>query len=188
MIGLEEIKTPSAGKRFLWTAGHILRGNVVLVIALIAAAVTCFFVPFDGEYLGYFDLRTLSCLFCTLAVVAALKNIKFFVWLADVIVRRFKNMRNIVLALVFVTYFGSMIMANDMALVTFLPLGWFVLESCGNKKLAAFTFIMQNIPPTWAECSLPSEIRRICTSIPITRSPRRSFLPLWQSRLPSRSC
>ena len=145
VIGLEEIKTPSAGKRFLWTAGHILRGNVVLVIALIAAAVTCFFVPFDEEYLGYFDLRTLSCLFCTLAVVAALKNIKFFVWLADVIVRRFKNMRNIVLALVFVTYFGSMIMANDMALVTFLPLGWFVLESCGNKKLAAFTFIMQNI-------------------------------------------
>ena len=54
-------------------------------------------------------------------------------------------MRNIVLALVFVTYFGSMIMANDMALVTFLPLGYFVLESCGNKKLTAFTFIMQNI-------------------------------------------
>lgn len=141
----EETQSPSRGKRFLWTAGHILRGNVVLLVALAAAAITCFFVPFDKEYLGYFDLRTLSCLFCTLAVVAALRNIKFFVWLADIIVRRFKNMRNIVLALVFVTYFGSMIMANDMALVTFLPLGWFVLESCGNKRLAAFTFIMQNI-------------------------------------------
>lgn len=78
-------------------------------------------------------------------MVAAFKNIKFFVWLADIIVRRFKNMRNIVLALVFVTYFGSMIMANDMALITFLPLGYFVLDSCGNKKLTAFTFIMQNI-------------------------------------------
>ena len=115
------------------------------VVALAAAGITCFFVPFDREYLGYFDLQTLSCLFCTLAVVAAFKNIRFFVWLADIIVRRFKNMRNIVLALVFVTYFGSMVMANDMALVTFLPLGFFVLESCGNKKLTAFVFIMQNI-------------------------------------------
>lgn len=124
---------------------HFLKSSVVLLVAIAAAAITCFFVPPDREYLGYFDLRTLSCLFCTLAVVAAFKNIKFFVWLADIIVRRFKNLRNIVLALVFVTYFGSMIMANDMALITFLPLGYFVLDSCGNKKLTAFTFIMQNI-------------------------------------------
>ncbi len=124
---------------------HFVKSSAVLIVALVAAAVTCFFVPFDREYLGYFDLRTLSCLFCTLAVVAAFKNIRFFVWLADIIVRRFKNMRNIVLALVFVTYFGSMIMANDMALITFLPLGYFVLDSCGNKKLTALTFIMQNI-------------------------------------------
>lgn len=124
---------------------HILKSSVVLLVALAAAAITCFFVPPDAEYLGYFDLQTLTCLFCTLAVVAAFKDIKFFEWLADAIVRRFKNMRNIVLALVFVTYFGSMIMANDMALITFLPLGWFVLQSCGSRKLTAFTFIMQNI-------------------------------------------
>ena len=124
---------------------NFLKANAVLIIAIIAAAVTCFFVPFDEEYAGYFDWRTLSCLFCTLAVVAAFKNIRFFVWLADVIVRRFKSIRTVIISLVFVTYFGSMIMANDMALVTFLPLGYFVLESCDGKKYMAFTFIMQNI-------------------------------------------
>ena len=132
-------------RRFALAAVHFFKSSVVLLVALAAAGITCIFVPVDREYLGYFDLQTLACLFCTLAVVAAFKNIRFFEWLADVIVRRFKNMRNIVLALVFVTYFGSMIMANDMALVTFLPLGYFVLESCGNRKLTAFTFIMQNI-------------------------------------------
>ena len=132
-------------KRFLHMAGHLAKNNVVLLVAIAAAAVTCFFVPFDAEYAGYFDWSTLACLFCTLAVVAAFKNIRFFVWLADIIVRRFKNMRNIALALVFVTFFGSMVMANDMALVTFLPLGYFVLDSCGNKKQTAFVFIMQNI-------------------------------------------
>ena len=130
---------------FALAALHFFKSSVVLLVALAAAGITCIFVPVDREYLGYFDLQTLACLFCTLAVVAAFKNIRFFEWLADVIVRRFKNMRTIVLALVFVTYFGSMIMANDMALITFLPLGYFVLESCGNRKLTAFTFIMQNI-------------------------------------------
>ena len=124
---------------------NFLKANTVLIISIVAAAITCFFVPFDEEYLGYFDLRTLSCLFCTLAVVAAFKNIRFFVWLADIIVRRFKSIRTVIVSLVFVTYFGSMIMANDMALVTFLPLGYFVLESCNGKRYMAFTFIMQNI-------------------------------------------
>ena len=133
-----------AGEWFerLW---HVVKGNIVLIVALLAAAVTCIFVPFDAAYADYFDWSTLACLFCTLAVVSAFKNIRFFEWLADIIVRRFKNMRNIALALVFVTYFGYMIMANDMALVTFLPLGYFVLDSCGNKKLTAFVFVMQNI-------------------------------------------
>lgn len=144
ITAMEETR-PSRGKHILALIGHIAKSSVVLIVALAAAGITCFFVPVDKEYLEYFDLETLACLFCTLAVVAAFKNIKFFVWLADIIVRRFKNMRNIVLALVFVTYFGSMIMANDMALITFLPLGYFVLDSCGNKKLTAFTFIMQNI-------------------------------------------
>ena len=129
----------------LTMAARLVKSNVVLLVALVAAGITCIFVPFDEAYADYFDWSTLVCLFCTLAVVAAFKNIRFFVWLADVIVRRFKNMRNITLALVFVTFFGSMIMANDMALVTFLPLGYFVLESCGNKKLTAFVFIMQDI-------------------------------------------
>lgn len=129
----------------LTMAARLVKSNVVLLVALVAAGITCIFVPFDEAYADYFDWSTLACLFCTLAVVAAFKNIRFFVWLADVIVRRFKNMRNITLALVFVTFFGSMIMANDMALVTFLPLGYFVLESCGNKKLTAFVFIMQDI-------------------------------------------
>ena len=102
----EQTETPSRGRRALLAIGHAAKSSVVLIVALVAAGITCFFVPFDGEYLGYFDLDTLACLFCTLAVVAAFKNIKFFEWLADIIVRRFKNMRNVVLALVFVTYFG----------------------------------------------------------------------------------
>lgn len=133
------------GHPVLHTAADFAKSHVVLLVAIAAAAVTCIFVPPDAAYADYFDLDTLSCLFCTLAVVSALKERHFFEWLAGKIVSAFGNMRRVTFALVFVTYFGSMVMANDMALVTFLPLGWFVLSSCGRTKYTAFVFIMQNV-------------------------------------------
>ena len=122
-----------------------VKKNAVLLIALTAAAVTVCIVPPDREYLGYFDWKTLTCLFCVLAVVCAFKNIRFFFFLAQKIVRIFKNTRACVLVLAYVTFIGSMLIANDMALLTFLPLGYLVLSGTGKKKYMAFTFIMQNI-------------------------------------------
>ena len=119
--------------------------NVVLVIAILAALITTIIVPVDKNYIGYFDFKTLTCLFCVLAVVCALKNINFFYMLAEQIVKLFKNARFAILALVYITFIGSMLIANDMALLTFLPLGCFVLKTTGKKKYMAFTFIMQNI-------------------------------------------
>lgn len=127
---------------------HILgfaKKNAVMLIAFVAAAVTSVIVPPDAEYLGYFDLKTLTCLFCVLAVVCALKNIRFFYMLAHKIVELFKNARLAVLALVYITFIGSMLIANDMALLTFLPLGYMVLNTTGKQKYMAFTFIMQNV-------------------------------------------
>jgi len=119
--------------------------NAVLVVAFLAALFTCFFVPVDRQYAEYFDLKTLTCLFCVLAVVCALKNIRFFYILAEEIVVLFRNTRLCVLALVYITFIGSMLIANDMALLTFLPLGYFVLSTTGKEKYMAFTFIIQNI-------------------------------------------
>ena len=116
-----------------------------MTVALCAAAITCIAVPVDREYLGYFDLKTLTCLFSVLAVVCALKNIRFFYTLAQKIVQCFGNIRMCVLALVYITFIGSMLIANDMALLTFLPLGYFVLSGTRKEKYMAFTFIMQNI-------------------------------------------
>ena len=122
-----------------------VKKNVVMLIAMIAALITCFLVPPDKAYLGYFDVKTLTCLFCVLAVVCALKNINFFYMLAKKLIQVFRNARLCILALVYITFIGSMLIANDMALLTFLPLGTYVMTSTGKGKYMAFTFIMQNI-------------------------------------------
>ena len=130
---------------FLSKCVAFVKKNAVMCIALVAAIVTSIIVPVDKEYLGYFDYKTLTCLFCVLAVVCALKNINFFYMLARKVVQLFKTARMSILALVYITFIGSMLIANDMALLTFLPLGYFVLTSTGKEKHMAFTFIMQNI-------------------------------------------
>ena len=122
-----------------------IKNNPVMCIAFFAALLSCLVVPPDSEYLTYFDLRTLTCLFCTLAVVCAFKNIHFFRIIAAKIVSLFTTTRTAIIALVYITFIGSMILANDMALITFLPLGYYVITSTDNKKYLAFTFIMQNI-------------------------------------------
>lgn len=132
---------PSFGRVLL----NFVRKNTVMVIALAAAIITMFIIPIDREYLTYFDYKTLTCLFCVLAVVCALKNINFFYMLARKVVQLFKNARTSILALVYITFIGSMLIANDMALLTFLPLGFFVLTTTHKEKYMAFTFIMQNI-------------------------------------------
>lgn len=141
---MEKIAPSNTGTHFLALRAFV-RKNIVMVIALLAAVVTSIFVPVDKAYLDYFDYKTLVCLFCVLAVVCPLGNIRFFYILARKIVQKFKTARLCVLALVTITFIGSMLIANDMALLTFLPLGYFVLVSTGKEKYMAFTFIMQNI-------------------------------------------
>lgn len=124
---------------------NFAKANAVFLIALTLAILSSFIVKPDREYWGYLDLKTLACLFCTLAVVCALKDIKFFTILARKIISATGSLRSAVIALVFITFFGSMLIANDMALITFLPLGYYVLSSTGEEKYMAFVFVMQNI-------------------------------------------
>ena len=111
--------------------------TVAVLLGIVGGArriekITSFIIPPDAEYASYFNLKTLSFLFATLAVICALKNIKFFTVLAEKIVSLTGNLRSATIALVYITFIGSMIIANDMALITFLPLGYYVLFCTKN--------------------------------------------------------
>ncbi len=123
----------------------LLKANAILVVTLLAASITSMIVPPDAIYLTYLDYKTLTCLFCTLAIICALRNIRFFSVIAEKLVSLTGSIRRAILAILCITFIGSMLIANDMALITFLPLGYLVLSTTGQEKYIAFTFIMQNI-------------------------------------------
>lgn len=122
-----------------------LRHNVVLAVSFVCAAVTMAIVPPDAGYLGYFDWKTLSCLFSILALVEALRNAGAFQSAARSFIARFHGCRSTILALVASTAVISMFATNDMALVMMLPLSAITLSVAGWESRLPFTFIMQSL-------------------------------------------
>ena len=124
---------------------NFVLGNMVAIIAFILAMATIFLVPIDKQYLHYIDYKTISCLFIMSCIISAFKDINFFYAVARHIIIRFNTLRKSYIALITITFVGSMIIANDMALITFLPLGYLVLKETNNEDKEVFVFIMQNI-------------------------------------------
>lgn len=122
-----------------------VRHNAVFALAVLLAAVSAVLVPPDAEYARYFDLRTVMALFCMLAAITALQRVRFFTAIATRVVRPLRSLRALVIALVAATGLASACFTNDVALLAFLPLAYQALESTGNRRHLAFTFVMMTV-------------------------------------------
>ena len=106
-----------------------VRREPVLVIAAAAALLSCLLVPPDREYAGYFDLRTLALLYCLMTVVAGLRSAGLFPRLAHDLCGKLANVRALGLLLTLLCFFSAMLVTNDVALLTFVPLSAAMLTS-----------------------------------------------------------
>lgn len=125
--------------------GLFFKTNIIFSIVILMALVSMFIVPPDSEYFDYFEWSTIATIFLILLLVAGFTNIQFFETVARFIVKKFKNTRSIVMCMIFLTYVSAIFNANDMSLLTLLPLSYIVLKYTNNLRYCAFTFIMQNI-------------------------------------------
>ena len=140
---------------FAHTVKSVVREHAVLCVAFAAAAASALVVPPDAQYLSYFDVKTLACLFSILAIAAALRNAGALDAVASTAARRFSHCRSAVAALVGTTLALSMFITNDMALVVTLPISAAVLAKSGWKEAIPFTFIMQNLAANLGGMILP---------------------------------
>ncbi len=125
-----------------------LKKEIVLTVAAVLALASAFVVKPDAEYLNYIDFRTLGILFCLMSVMAGLNGIGFFERTARALLKRTKNVRQMVLVLVLLCFFFSMLITNDVALITFVPLGLVMLALAGGetkKRFMIVTVVLQTI-------------------------------------------
>lgn len=107
--------------------------ETVLCVALILAAFSMFIVPPDRDYLGYIDFRTLAILFCLMCVMAGLQKIGVFNRIAKRLLNRARSGSGLILTLVLLCFFFSMLITNDVALITFVPFTFIVLGMLGGE-------------------------------------------------------
>lgn len=120
-----------------------VRRHAFLLIVLVLAAISCVLVPPSMAYLDHIDGRTMMSLFGMLAVIAALDRQHVFLVAAERVVQLVRTRRSMIVVLVAVTGVAAMVVTNDMALLTMLPLSYFVLHRAGDDRQLAFVFVMQ---------------------------------------------
>lgn len=122
-----------------------IKKEPVLTAALILAAVSCFISPPGPELIGYIDFRTLSLLFCLMAVMKGFQETGLFSLAARALLKRTKSLRQAAGALVMLCFFSSMLITNDVALITFVPFSIEVLNAAGKREAIPFTVVMQTV-------------------------------------------
>lgn len=113
---------------------NFLKKETVFSVAALMAIISMFFVRPSMKYLEYIDFRVLSILFCLMLLVAALREQWIFRRLAESLTKHISGSKLLELILVLLCFFGSMLITNDVALITFVPFALALLNGAGLKK------------------------------------------------------
>lgn len=122
-----------------------VKEETVLAIAAMLALFSMFLVPPDIKYPGYIDFKVLALLFCLMIVVAGFRRIGFFTFLGKWLAGKAANTRSLTMVLVFLCFFTSMLITNDVALLTFVPFAVSLLEITGQEKRMILVIVLQTI-------------------------------------------
>lgn len=124
---------------------NFVKKETVLAIAALLAVISAFFVKPCEEYLTYIDWRTLCILLSLMIVVAGFQRNGLFDAIGRRLLVRTKNTAQLVGVLVFLCFFSSMLITNDVALLTFVPFALVTLQKCGQQRLIVLVFVLQTI-------------------------------------------
>lgn len=116
--------------RGIW---KFIKNETVLSIAAVLALVSSFFIKPDIQYLNYIDFRTLVLLFCLMTVMAGLQKLGLFSFMAENLLKRIHSTKSLIFILVMLCFFFSMLITNDVALITFVPFTFTVLDKLDSS-------------------------------------------------------
>lgn len=122
-----------------------LKKEKVLSISLVLAAISAFFVRPDAGYLAYMDLRVLALLFGLMLIVKGFQEMGLFDLLIRKLFAHTANSRRLNQMLILVCFFSSMLITNDVALITFVPFAISALRMCGQTKQMIPVVVLQTI-------------------------------------------
>ena len=122
-----------------------IKKDTVLCVAMTLAMVSAFFVKPTLNYVNYIDFRVLGILLSLMTVMAGLQRNGLFDMIGSSLLKRTKNTMQLSLVLVFLCFFFSMFITNDVSLITFVPFAMLTLRKCNQEKLLIPVIIVQTL-------------------------------------------
>ena len=119
--------------------------DIVLAVAWILAVISAFFVHPSVKYVNYIDFRSLGILWGLMVIIQGLSYHNIFEKIAQYLLEKVSKQRQLVMVLVFMCYLGSMLITNDVALITFVPFSIMILKSCNKEKIMIPVIVLQTI-------------------------------------------
>lgn len=134
---------------------NFIKKDTVLCISFLLAILSMIAVPADKEYIGYIDYRTLGLLLALMLIMAGFQGLGLFQKLGRGLLNHVNNSRAVAAVLIFLCFFSSMFITNDVALITFVPLTIIVLKMAGLQELLIPTVVLQTVAANLGSMLLP---------------------------------
>jgi Na+/H+ antiporter NhaD/arsenite permease-like protein len=119
--------------------------EIVLCISFLTALVSMAFVPIDHQYIHYIDYHTLMTLLSLMIIMAGLQELSVFTRIGLWILKKTHSVMSIAIVLVLLCFIFSMVITNDVALITFVPFTIEVLILAGLEKYLIRIIVLQTI-------------------------------------------
>lgn len=117
----------------------------VLLISWILAIISAFFVHPGKEYISYIDFRSLGILWGLMVIIQGFKENSVFEKIASALLSKVKKGWQLAAVLVFMCFVGSMLITNDVALITFVPFAIMILHNCDMEDMMIPVIVLQTI-------------------------------------------
>lgn len=127
---------------------EFIKQEAIMIVACVLAVISMFFVIPDEKYFEYIDFRTLGILFSLMALMAGFQSMGVFEEISRKLLNKVQNIRQLVVMLTLLCFFFSMIITNDVALITFVPFTFVLFDMLGQaeeKKWLIPVVILQTI-------------------------------------------
>ena len=133
----------------------ILKNETVFCISFLLAVLSAFVINPDILYLTYPDYRTIALLFCLMIIVAGFQSLGIFRMLGHFLIMRAGSIRGLSLVMILLCFFSSMIITNDVTLITFVPFTILVLRMSGRVERVLKTVVLETIAANLGSMATP---------------------------------
>ena len=132
-----------------------LKNETVLCVSFLLAVLSAFVIKPDMLYLTYPDYRTIALLFCLMIIVAGFQSLGIFRMLGHFLITRAGSIRGLSVVMILLCFFSSMVITNDVTLITFVPFTIFVLRMSGRVERILKLVVLETIAANLGSMATP---------------------------------